>query len=90
MKKHMKGKKIALLAGISTLCLTFPSFAGELVKDTEPGIATMMGPICRMNGIRKEMAIGISSVKTDMRSPESCREIWRVISWIRTALCIRM
>ena len=34
MKKHMKGKKIALLAGISTLCLTFPSFAGELVKDT--------------------------------------------------------
>ena len=29
----MKGKCIALLAGISTLCLTFPSFAGELVKD---------------------------------------------------------
>ena len=34
MKRHMKGKRIALLAGISTLCLTFPSFAGELVKDT--------------------------------------------------------
>lgn len=34
MKRHLKGKRIAFLAGITTLCLTFPSFAGELVKDT--------------------------------------------------------
>jgi len=34
MKRHLKGKRITLLAGITTLCLTFPSFAGELVKDT--------------------------------------------------------
>ena len=34
MKRPLKGKRITLLAGITTLCLTFPSFAGELVKDT--------------------------------------------------------
>jgi len=34
MKRHLKGKRIAFIAGITTLCLTFPSFAGELVKDT--------------------------------------------------------